>query len=1054
MHALAARPLVRSLLLAAAVAGLLSPRPLAADAGDLDCTFGAGGVAVHDLGSIEAAFDAQLQSDDKIVTLGSAPGSLRLSRFLPDGGLDPAFGSGGTIVHPFSGLGFARTLAIDSLDRIVVGGGITVSDGGPSDQEAFVARFTADGALDTTFDGDGWTSFDFTAATATVGTEGVSVVVVDASDRPIVGGSPDANGPVFNPSDRNMAVARLTTSGVLDTTFGSAGIALASSPGTATDDDIRGLALDPSGRVVALGSTGNTSPRNTIVARWTTAGALDTTFDGDGVLILDLSETGGDDFGLDVGFTSTGAIIVLGSEGGPALARLTDTGALDTTFAGDGILQQSFLGSQDVTAHVRVQSDDKILVTGWPIVVNSFHFAVMRLTTAGTLDSTWSGPDGVATTSVGFNERAYSAVLRSDGKLLLAGGLNNDTDMVMARYLNDGQPNGPLTTTEILSDSPDPSLVSETVTVTFSVTSTAGTPSGTVTVSDGTAAGCSATVAEGSCTLAWGIFPGDRTLTARYPGGGGFCSSSDTESHTVQVPTRTSFTLFTPDPSVVGEPVTVGVNVVPDNVGGVGPVTGSVMVSDGAGASCTGSLVGGSTSCTLTPTAAGTRTWTAIFPAAGDFAGSSQTTSRTIGPALTATTITADSPDPSQTPQPIQVDVAVSTLPPGAGTPSGDVLIEDGTGASCTATLAAGVGSCMLATTVAGTRDLSATYLGNGNFASSSGTEPHQFDDGIAPRVTDLETLAGAAISECTTLTDATAGARVTFDEPVQGAEQVGSYRLLGAGPDGDFSTSSCAGTLGDDIPQAITSATSDGDPSTPTVTLQLAARLPTGLVRLIVCEAVEDVAGNPLDGDGDGAGGDPFLVTFRADPGNLFANGDFDRCPVTLAPWQEMATPPNAVLASDSEDADASTLSGSANLVSSSASPTAIAQCVDFQAGRLLLELTLRARLDAVGAATATLDAGCGFFDQAACAGSAVGDDTVAIPLPDLGGGWSRFQIFLDPPPVAASALCSATVTADDPGEPTFDAYLDGLSLKDLTLFEDGFESGDTSAWSQTVGN
>ncbi|MEM9557851.1 MAG: Ig-like domain repeat protein [Acidobacteriota bacterium] len=1034
---------------------LLTAQPLFAAPGDLDCSFGNGGTIIHDLGSIEAALDARRQSDGKIVTLGSAPGALRLTRFLEDGTLDSTFGESGTMVHLFAGLGGASSLAVDSMDRIVVGGAITVPDGADSDQEAFVVRFTANGMIDPAFGGGaGWTSFDYTTATASGGTEAAAVVVVDDADRPVVGGSPDANGPVLNPSDANLAVARLDTAGALDPTFDGDGIALASSAGV-TDDILRSLAIDAQGRIVAVGTTGNLpAPRDTILARWTAAGVLDSSFDADGLQILDLSENGSDDRGVDVGFDSTGAILALGASPTPAVARLTDTGALDPGFAGDGIVQQSFLGSQDVTERLRVQSDDKILISGWPVVAGRFHFAVMRLTAAGTLDTTWASPDGVATTIIGFTSRANAAILQPDQKILLLGSVDNNTDLAMARYLNDGQPNGPPTTIEILSDTPDPSLVIETVTVTYSVTSAAGSPSGTVEVRDGDITGCTGTVADGSCSLAWPIVQGVRTLTARFVGGGGFCPSTDTETHTVLVPTATSFEFFLPIASVVGEPVTVGVAVDPLNVGGVGPVTGTVTIDDGAGASCLGVLAGGAASCQLTPTVAGTRQWTATFPGSSGFAASTQTASRTISPAATVTSIVADDPDPSLLLDPFEVQVAVAVAAPGAGTATGDVHVEDGAGASCVAALSSGVGSCLLTPTMVGQRDLTAVYPGDGNFAVSQTTEPHLVTDGVAPQVVATAALPGTPFDACDTLRSVVSGLQVTYSEPVAGADQIGSYRVLAAGPDADLSTASCDPVAGDDLESTVTSANSDADPSTPTVTLQLAQPLPTGLARVIVCETVEDLGTLALDGDGDGVGGDPFVVTFRIDPANLFANGDFDLCPATQAPWIESVTPPDSVLVSATEDADSSSLSGSVQIVSMSAAPTALAQCVEVDPSTPRLGLSLAARLDAVGGATTTLEAACDFFDLASCAGASTGSDAELAPLPDLAGGWSRLSFSLQPPATTRSALCSVSIAPDQPTEPLFDAFFDRLLLRRDVLFLDGFESGDFGAWSGTVGN
>jgi uncharacterized delta-60 repeat protein len=89
------------------------------------------------------------------------------------------------------------------------------------------------------------------------------------------------------------------------------------------------------------------------------------------------------------------------------------------------------------------------------------------------------------------------------------------------------------TTTAILSDAPDSSLVGAPVLVQWSVTagSATGTPTGTVTVSDGVDS-CSAPVGSGSCTVTL-TTAGARTLTATYTGDTNFQGSSGTAAHTV-----------------------------------------------------------------------------------------------------------------------------------------------------------------------------------------------------------------------------------------------------------------------------------------------------------------------------------------------------------------------------------------------------------------------------------------------------------------------------------------------------------------------------------------
>jgi len=93
------------------------------------------------------------------------------------------------------------------------------------------------------------------------------------------------------------------------------------------------------------------------------------------------------------------------------------------------------------------------------------------------------------------------------------------------------------TTTMIISDGPDPSLVGGAYTVTFSVSVTApgaGTPVGTVNVSDGSGGTCTATLPSNSCSVT-STTVGAKNLTATYSGGANFMGSvSATAPHNVQ----------------------------------------------------------------------------------------------------------------------------------------------------------------------------------------------------------------------------------------------------------------------------------------------------------------------------------------------------------------------------------------------------------------------------------------------------------------------------------------------------------------------------------------
>lgn len=329
---------------------------------------------------------------------------------------------------------------------------------------------------------------------------------------------------------------------------------------------------------------------------------------------------------------------------------------------------------------------------------------------------------------------------------------------------------------------------------------------------------------------------------------------------------------------------------------------------------------------------------------------------------------------------------------------------------------------------------------------------PSPTPDLVPPRVLAVTTSGGVDLAPCATQRSAIGALRVTFDDAMPTATDPAHYRVVAAGPDGDLSTAACEPAAGDDEALAIVSVLSNGHPDTPTLLLSLAAALPAGPVRVTVCPAIEDDGGNSLDGDGDGEAGDAFVRTFRADPGNLFANGHFDRCPTTLAPWQSEATPPDAVLPIETEDATASTLSGAVRLLSAAATPAGIAQCADYPTTEQLYRLHLAARVDPFGVATATLTASCEHFPAAGCSGTPLALDEAAIPLVAPPLTWQDATLELDPPAGALSVLCALAVTPDDSGEVDFDAYLDRLTLvgSEIPLFADGFESGDLTAWSQ----
>jgi hypothetical protein len=406
-----------------------------------------------------------------------------------------------------------------------------------------------------------------------------------------------------------------------------------------------------------------------------------------------------DEFGFSVSIS--GDVVVVG-------ARYADPGGINAAGAA-----YVFVNCDSTTTTITADSPDPSLA-GETVNV-SVTVSGGSTTPSGTVDiDGWntyciiSLTSGSGNCNVTFNTGGVNTLTATyNGDATHGGSSDTETHAVEAN-----------TTMTITSDAPDPSVDGQNVTVNFMVTVNSpgsGTPTGTVTVSDGVDS-CSASVAAGSCTLALNTL-GTRILTATYPGDTYFYSSSDTENHKVKPHTTTTIVNDNPDPSLAGGTVNVSVTV----SGGSTTPSGTVDIT-GATTNCSISLSGGSGNCNVTFNTVGAKTLTATYNGDATHGGSSDTEDHTVK-ANTTTTITSDAPDPSLDGQNVTVNFTVTVNSPGSGTPTGTVTVSDGVD-SCSASVAAG--SCTLALNTPGIRILTATYPGHTYFKGSSDTEIHK----------------------------------------------------------------------------------------------------------------------------------------------------------------------------------------------------------------------------------------------------------------------------------------------------------------------------------------
>ncbi len=402
---------------------------------------------------------------------------------------------------------------------------------------------------------------------------------------------------------------------------------------------------------------------------------------------------------------------------------LTSTSAgpktLTATYAGDG----NFAGSTSagVSQTVNAASTTTTITAHTPNpsvvgqVVNITFTVATNAPGSGTPTGTVTVSDGAFSCSASVATGTCGIAFGTAGGRTLTASYGGDGNFAGSTSAGAIQSVGAAsTTTTITGHAPNPSVVGQGIGVNFTVTSTGGNPTGTVTVSDGSAS-CTGTVTGGGCTLT-STTAGGKTLTATYAGDGNFAGSTSAGvSHAVNpASTTTALAAGTPNPSVVGEPVTFTFTVV-TKAPGSGTPTGTVTVSDGT-QSCSASVTVGT--CGIAFSSTGARTLTAGYATDGNFAGSTSTgVGQTVNTASTATTITGDTPDPSAVGQPYTVSYVVAVSAPGSGSPTGNVTVSDGA-VTCTGIVASG--SCSLASLTPGAKTLTASYAGNANFAGST----------------------------------------------------------------------------------------------------------------------------------------------------------------------------------------------------------------------------------------------------------------------------------------------------------------------------------------------
>ena len=331
--------------------------------GNLDASFGSGGVAATDFGGDDdVANDVAALPDGGAVAAGvtDAAGFTKLqfalARYRADGTLDPHFGSGGKVETDVLEAGEANAVLVQPDGKIVAGG--FAAHGVVADDDFALVRYNADGTPDASFGGgDGIVTTDLGTRS-----DDIRALALEPDGRIVAAGS----------SAEHVALARYLPDGTPDPSF---------TKGITTfnfGDGAHGVALTPAGQIMIAGWLfGPRAGDDFALARFTAAGVLDQTFGDHGVVSTDVS--GHNDFGERVAVDGQGRSVLVGTAGDDmGLVRFRPDGTLDTSFDGDGLLTVDFNGKHDQGKDVALDAAGRIVAAGTTVAATDVEFALAR----------------------------------------------------------------------------------------------------------------------------------------------------------------------------------------------------------------------------------------------------------------------------------------------------------------------------------------------------------------------------------------------------------------------------------------------------------------------------------------------------------------------------------------------------------------------------------------------------------------------------------------------------------------------------------------------------
>lgn len=386
--------------------------------GDLDPTFGNGGIVIEDLGAVNGnGTTGVVDSEGRVLALGrlnDGGWDFVIYRYLPDGEPDPTWGTNGVARVDIDGDDHASDLAITPDGGVAV-----VGTSGPlPTSDMSIVKLTAQGALDTGFSSDGKLEVDFGARDAGLGVTALPDGRIVAVGQAGVGGVQD------------LAVTVIRPNGQFDTSFAGDG---------STTLDLGG---NESGEAVAVAGDGSIAIAgehngSMLLAVYRPTGTLDPAFSGDGVTTY--NGTGPFHRANAVAMDESGRIVIAGEgfEGAShfVVLRYNRNGTLDAGFGDQGIRRFPIGGDPNTLRDMEIAPTGHLVLAGFVGPIPNRNLVVTRLTVDGDLDASF-GQGGYTTTDIGGDDFGRGLAVGEDGAVFVIG--DTDTagtkDLLVVRY--------------------------------------------------------------------------------------------------------------------------------------------------------------------------------------------------------------------------------------------------------------------------------------------------------------------------------------------------------------------------------------------------------------------------------------------------------------------------------------------------------------------------------------------------------------------------------------------------------------------------------------------